>query len=194
VADHFIPEPGELFQLGDFFLEDRRFPAVYILYNRGDVVYVGQTRTLRFRIDQHLTEGVKVFDGVAFIRCTIDRLLEIEGHYIRRWSPKYNACGIAKKVREKKSWLQADARYRAKRSRFAVSQEDLESGNLKFIRAEDCTFEPADLAEMMGVSERDADGWRADGDTMPTNVLELLNYTLQHRDKVSKALVRFENL
>jgi hypothetical protein len=104
MAAYGIPEPGEPIKLGAFFLEDRRFPAVYFLYSHGLLVYVGQTRTLKFRVDNHFSTAAKVFDSIAFIRCTIDQLLRIESHYIRKFAPKYNACAIAQSVRENTPW------------------------------------------------------------------------------------------
>lgn len=95
-----IPSPCEPIRLGDFFLEDHRFSAVYFLYDRGVLVYVGQSTTLRWWIETHLTEATKTFDAVAYIRCTSDRLTAIEAHYIRRLVPKYNACSIARKARD----------------------------------------------------------------------------------------------
>lgn len=99
-----IPDPGAPVHLGDFLLQDTRFPAVYFLYHHKRVVYVGQSKTLKWRIDTHIAEGVKVFDEIAYIRCTIDRLLAIEAHYIRKWAPKYNGCGVARVSRERKTW------------------------------------------------------------------------------------------
>jgi hypothetical protein len=100
MAHKSMPRPGDPIQLGEFFLEDRRFPAVYFLYNREKVVYVGQSRTLKWRIETHLSEGIKRFDAVAFIPCTIDRLLSIETHYIRKLLPQYNHCGVASSARQ----------------------------------------------------------------------------------------------
>lgn len=104
MAYRFIPEPTGPYQLGDFYLEDRRFPAVYFLISNGTVVYVGQSKTLQLRIDAHITEAKKVFDSVSFIRCTIDHLLKIEGHFIRRIAPKYNDCLAAKATRAREYW------------------------------------------------------------------------------------------
>jgi hypothetical protein len=99
-----ITEPCEPIQLGKFLLEETRFPAVYFLYHEGVVVYVGQSKTLRFRIEQHLTEGVKVFDAIAYIHCRVDQLMIIETDYITRLTPIYNACEVAKSVREGRPW------------------------------------------------------------------------------------------
>lgn len=119
MAYRLIPEPHGPFQLGDFFLEDRRFPAVYFLIDAGRIVYVGQSRTLRWRIDAHMAEGKKVFDAVSFIPCTIDRLLEIEGHFIRRIAPKYNNCGAANATRKREYW-----RFPASAKRQMLSPEE----------------------------------------------------------------------
>jgi hypothetical protein len=104
MACEIIPEPGDPVHLAEFFLEDRRFPAVYFLYLDGVIVYVGQTRTLKVRIGDHLAAGAKVFDQVAFIKCSAVRLGAIEGHYIRKLMPQYNACGLAKSLRARGHW------------------------------------------------------------------------------------------
>lgn len=114
-----IPKPGEPIHLSEFFLEDRRFPAVYFLIDAGKIVYVGQSKTLKWRIETHLTEGKKVFDSVSFVRCTIDRLFEIETFYIRRIVPKYNDCGVAKSVRAREPW-----RFRKSAGKRMLSQDD----------------------------------------------------------------------
>lgn len=100
MARHEIPEPYAPVQLGDFLLGDHRFPAVYFLYDEDELVYVGQSTTLRWRIDQHIQDGVKIFDAVGFIPCCVSRLTEIESHYIRTTVPRYNQCAIAKGARE----------------------------------------------------------------------------------------------
>ncbi|MBY8335191.1 GIY-YIG nuclease family protein [Qipengyuania pacifica] len=99
-----IPKQGDPVHLSQFFLEDRRFPAVYFLWDDGVLVYIGQSKTLKWRIETHLTEGKKVFDSVSFIRCTIDRLMEIEGHFIQKFAPKYNDCAVANAVRDNAPW------------------------------------------------------------------------------------------
>lgn len=103
-----IPEPGDPIQLGEFLLGDYRHPAVYFLYDEGAVVYVGQTKTLKWRIGTHLVEGVKTFDAVAFAPCCVSRLLDVEAHYIRKFTPQYNQCGIAKTVRREDGYIPDD--------------------------------------------------------------------------------------
>ena len=99
-----LPKPCDPVHLSQFFLEERRFPAVYFLWDDGVLVYVGQSKTLKWRIETHLTEGKKVFDSVSFIPCTIDRLMEIEGHFIQKFAPKYNHCAVANSVRDNAPW------------------------------------------------------------------------------------------
>ena len=105
MAKSSIPQPGEEIQLGDLLQGDYRFPAVYFLHDEGEIVYVGQSKTLRWRIEQHLSEGVKTFDAVSFARCCVSRLLEVEGEYIRKLSPRYNNCQIAVTVRREASCI-----------------------------------------------------------------------------------------
>jgi hypothetical protein len=99
-----VPELGVPVQLSHFFLEDRRFPAVYFLFHEGLVVYVGQTKTLKFRIEGHIAEGAKQFDAVGFIPCSVGRLLALERRYIRQLAPKYNACLVAQAARRSSPW------------------------------------------------------------------------------------------
>lgn len=103
-----IPEPGESIQLGEFLQGEYRHPAVYFLMDEGAVVYVGQTTNLKWRIDQHIQQGVKEFDSVAFAPCCVSRLLEVESHYIREMAPPYNQCGIAKAARREDSYIPDD--------------------------------------------------------------------------------------
>lgn len=108
MAHNPIPEPCDPIQLGEFLLGDYRQPAVYFLYDEGVLVYVGQTTTLKWRIETHLQEGVKTFDAVAFAPCCVSRLLEVESYYIRKFAPQYNQCGIAKAVRREESYIPDD--------------------------------------------------------------------------------------
>ncbi len=96
-----IPQPVHLSEL---LKQDLRKTGVYLLYDGDMLVYVGQTRTLKWRLETHLAEGRKVFDSVAFIPCLPCELLDLEGRYIRAYAPKYNDCGIAKSSREQRAW------------------------------------------------------------------------------------------
>lgn len=129
-----IPQPCEPILLGEFLRCDQRFPAVYFLHDDGEVVYVGQSTTLRWRIETHLSEGAKTFDAVSFIPCCVSRLREIEGHYIRELAPTYNQCGIANRAREEDSFMPEAPRVRVVNGESVV-------GSLGLSRLMDCSRE-----------------------------------------------------
>lgn len=135
-------------KLAEFLAHDGRFPAVYFLYNRGEVVYVGQSKTLCLRIDRHILDGIKVFDAISFIRCDARKLLELEGQFIRELAPKYNACALSAKVRERESW-------RLIRNRRDAHRDEWSPGD-PVVNAEDCFVAECDLGEFLMVSDKDA--------------------------------------
>ncbi len=186
MAREFILEPCKPIPLGEFLLQDSRFPAVYFLLHREDVVYVGQSTRLRSRIETHLGEGVKLFDAVAFIRCNVGQLLSLEGHYIRQFSPKYNACKIAKKARERKEWQRGPQWP-------AAQTVDLDAP-IETIDASECFIAPEHIGEFFSVSDRVAAEWRAAGDITDNSVLGLLFYVARHSRQVAKAQEEFETL
>ena len=102
MAEQQMPEMGQPVQI----LASNEYArsGVYFLYHKGLVVYVGQSKTLRWRIESHLASAVKAFDAVAYLRCTTDRLMEIESHYIGKLVPKYNDCRIARAIRHHTPW------------------------------------------------------------------------------------------
>jgi hypothetical protein len=185
-----MPQPGDPIQLGEFLLEDRRFSAVYFLFCGGRVVYVGQSRTLKFRIDQHLEEGAKEFDAVAFIRCTIDRLTEIEGYYIRHFVPKYNDCAIAKKSRQRESWKAMENR---RRCPWSAPQEF--NGEIKTVDAATVIVPPETMGDFLQVRDGDVDEWRADG-LLPgdMSIVDMLYFVAGNSRKVRQAQERFEQI
>ena len=195
MANGSMPQPGEPIQLGEFFLDDRRFPAVYFLCYRSEVVYVGQSRTLRARIDQHLEEGAKLFDAVAYIRCPFNRLTKIEGYYIRQMVPKYNACAIAKKVRERESWRSVKDRRTVRRQIQYVAPEDIDPTNIKFVDASKCIVPPNEMGEFLNVSDRDVAAWQASG-ALPgdMSIVDMLHFMAANSQEVRRAQDRFEQL
>lgn len=64
--------------------------GVYLLIDSGDVVYVGQSRNLAFRVSSHIQSEEKVFDSVEFHECSEEDLPEIEAMLIATIKPKYN--------------------------------------------------------------------------------------------------------
>lgn len=189
-----MPNPGFPIPLGEFLLEDTRFPAVYFLLSRGEIVYVGQSRTLRARIDAHLTEGVKVFDAVAFIRCPVNRLTKIESHYIRELNPKYNACAVARKVRERESWCQDSARLPTARRRLSLLSAAPPDDEVRFVDAAECIVPDGGIGEFLRVSESDAAGWLAAGLIKDKSMLGLMIFAMENNRQVSRAQERFDRL
>lgn len=61
---------------------------VYMLKSEGNVVYVGKTRSIRTRLANHVSD--KHFDSFSVIECAERNMDEIEVHYIKKHTPKYN--------------------------------------------------------------------------------------------------------
>ena len=65
--------------------------GIYFLINKGDVVYVGQSKTdVLGRIAKHKRNG-KVFEKYTYMRCEIDKVDELEAMYIEAFLPKSNS-------------------------------------------------------------------------------------------------------
>jgi len=64
--------------------------GVYFLCDGDEVVYVGQSNCVVFRVATHVKEAVKVFDRVFFLPAPLSSLNDIETEYIRTLKPKYN--------------------------------------------------------------------------------------------------------
>lgn len=62
--------------------------GVYFLYDKDELVYIGQSDNLYRRIGQHIADGVKTFDRFELYP-TNDRI-RLEGFLIRMFKPKYN--------------------------------------------------------------------------------------------------------
>lgn len=63
--------------------------GVYILMNKGSILYIGQTQDLNMRIAQHRKSG-KAFDKILFMPCHKDDHDAIEGDLIREFEPERN--------------------------------------------------------------------------------------------------------
>lgn len=169
-----IPHPVHMSQ---FMRQDLMQTGVYFLYRADELVYVGQTRTLKWRLDQHLAEGVKNFDSVAFIPCTIDRLMQIEGHYIGRHAPRYNACGIAKAARERQSW------YAAPRAT---------SDSLETIAAEDVEMNLYEASSFLRVPQSDVKRWHKAGTLPDLKMMTLLSFAAFAQAEIAHAQMTAE--
>lgn len=71
---------------------DRSFArsGVYFLFQGQEIVYVGQSADVLRRIGEHISDRLKVFDGVAFIPCQALNRVWMEEQYIKRLKPRYN--------------------------------------------------------------------------------------------------------
>lgn len=71
---------------------DRSFSksGVYVLFDRGKAVYVGQSANVLRRVGEHISDRRKRFCSVAFVPCTTLNRLWFESHYITHFKPIYN--------------------------------------------------------------------------------------------------------
>lgn len=77
----------------DFVCEDPILSGggVYLLYDRGQLVYVGQTGNLFRRLAEHRAEATKVFDSYrVYHNDDLDARLRIEGIIMLTYLPRYN--------------------------------------------------------------------------------------------------------
>ena len=63
-------------------------PSVYLLYDQGALVYVGQSKTPSSRELQHRRD--KTFDSFKILRCRPERRMYWEDRLIYKFRPKYN--------------------------------------------------------------------------------------------------------
>lgn len=63
--------------------------GIYFLMQCGQVIYVGQTKRLLARLEQHRKDGRK-FDAFSFIPCAASRLNELERTYVEMLMPPEN--------------------------------------------------------------------------------------------------------
>lgn len=185
-----MPESGDPVHLGEFLLETHRFPAVYFLYRRDEVVYVGKSLTLTARINQHLDEDVKSFDSVAFVKCPFNRLSAIEAHYIRLLAPKYNKCHVARKARERDSW---DCNQRKKRS-WLSDGSYVPGQEIKCVDASKCIIPDDEIGEFLNVGESDAAQFLRSGRITDKSIMGLLYFMVHNHRDASRAQARFERL
>lgn len=68
-------------------------PGVYLLKHKGDVVYVGMTKSLFTRMEKHVRGDFK-FDEIEFISTTKNDAPLLESELIGRYIPKYNQVKI----------------------------------------------------------------------------------------------------
>lgn len=64
--------------------------GVYFLKFEGQIVYVGQSRSVYGRVSTHKAERTKKFDQITFMPCDPKELNEFEGFFINLLKLKYN--------------------------------------------------------------------------------------------------------
>ena len=67
---------------------DRSAPYVYVLWDHNEAVYVGQTSSIKTRIQSHLK--TKEFNSISLIDCTGEDICAVESYNIKNLKPKYN--------------------------------------------------------------------------------------------------------
>ena len=72
----------------DFYIDQLHRDCVYILYDDDEIVYVGQSKNVYNRLNQHIKD--KEFDRVRYLHCRKDRKLYWEKVLTTRYQPKYN--------------------------------------------------------------------------------------------------------
>lgn len=65
--------------------------GIYFLISKGEIVYVGQSKTdVLYRVAQHKRDG-KVFDRYSYMRCKPEQVDDLEALYIDAFLPKNNS-------------------------------------------------------------------------------------------------------
>lgn len=77
--------------------------GIYALFDSDELVYIGKSNCIVYRIATHLKSGTKRFDGCEAFPVSVDetKLTSLETHLIEEYKPKYNvqnSKGSAKKM------------------------------------------------------------------------------------------------
>ena len=64
--------------------------GIYFLKFEGQIVYVGQSKSVYSRVSTHKTARIKKFDQIIFMPCEQKNLNDFEGFFINLLRPKYN--------------------------------------------------------------------------------------------------------
>jgi hypothetical protein len=65
--------------------------GIYFLLRAGEIVYVGQSKRIEFRVETHRMEKKKDFDSYAFVECKPEELDQLEQDFIIKCDTEYNA-------------------------------------------------------------------------------------------------------
>jgi excinuclease UvrABC nuclease subunit len=75
-------------------------PAIYVLYQGAEVVYVGQSSNVFSRLATHKKEAKKEFDSFRILYCRHNRMTYWERRLIKKYEPKYNISQNRRKAKE----------------------------------------------------------------------------------------------
>lgn len=65
--------------------------GVYFLYDKEELVYIGQASNITRRILEHIEQGLKVFDTVRYSLVPVTNLNSVEMTLVKALKPKYNS-------------------------------------------------------------------------------------------------------
>ena len=74
-------------------LNPYKFPAIYFLICKNNIIYIGSTSNLNNRLLSHRKNKRMMFDSVSFIKFEIEHDIEmryLEKLYIEKFKPKFN--------------------------------------------------------------------------------------------------------
>lgn len=83
--------------------------GVYFLLHDKEVVYVGQSVAILYRVHQHVVEGKKSFNRWCYIDVKKDQLNEVEQFYITLLRPRLNKAGMPRMLADNDPTLSAEA-------------------------------------------------------------------------------------
>ena len=90
----------------DFFVSKKRQyvdqamrPAIYVLFQGQEVVYVGQSINVYSRLGTHYQEGTKEFDSFRILYCKKKRMSFWERKLIKAYEPRYNVSQNRRKAK-----------------------------------------------------------------------------------------------
>lgn len=66
----------------------RKIVGVYFLFDKDQIVYIGQSVDILTRIGYHVKD--KIFDSYCWVECKPEELDNLESDYIVKYAPKYN--------------------------------------------------------------------------------------------------------
>ena len=75
------------------------YSGVYILYDMGNIVYIGCSNDIYNRLECHFKENTKQYDEYEILCYNENDMKIIERYLINKFMPKYNKDSITKKIK-----------------------------------------------------------------------------------------------